>query len=461
MIGYGLKHAPRWLAYVLLTTLVFSPLVSFGQEKEPSKSDDPAPLTPVPEPLLENIEEEEAPETEDEQIESSAEAYKELELLTEALLRIRKSYVEEKTYKELVYGALHGMLRSLDEHSAFLEPRAYDDMQEDTSGQFSGIGIHIGMRDGVLTVIAPIEDTPAFRAGLQAGDRIIEIEGEKTQGITLHGAVEQLRGQRGSEVTITVFRVGDPESPREVSIVRDIIEVPSVKGARIVRDGIGYIRLTQFAAPTDESLQEKIDALLEEGMDALVLDLRNNPGGLLRSAVLVAQKFLGNNQLIVSTRGREGEVDEVVLKAKGAVHLVDIPLAILVNGGSASASEIVAGALQDHKRAVLVGDTTFGKGSVQSVVRMRPDGDSAIRMTTAYYYTPSGRLIHKKGIDPDIRVYVSPDDWRKIQIRRAHLESPDLYKDEDKKEYADVVDSQLQRAVDLLQAVKIFKSAKK
>jgi len=383
-------------------------------------------------------------------------AYTEIELLTEVILHIRKYYVEEKSYKDITYGALHGMLRSLDPYSDFLEPEAYGEIQEGTSGKFSGIGIHIGIRDGVLTVIAPIEDTPAFRAGLQSGDRIVEIDGEKTVGITLREAVKKLRGPKEEKVKVTIRRKND-EGPVAVEIIRDNIEVPSIKGARLIGDGIGYIRITQFAAPTADSLEEALAELLGDGMKVLVLDLRSNPGGLLRSAIEVCQKFLKKGQLIVTTKGRDGVRDRVENVARGSHHYVDFLMAVLINAGSASASEIVAGALQDHNRAVLVGETTFGKGSVQSVIRLDPNKKCAVRLTVARYCTPNGREIHDKGIEPDIQVSVLPEEWRKVQIRRAHVENPDHFSDEEQASYSDVVDYQLQRAVDLLDAIRIFK----
>lgn len=383
-------------------------------------------------------------------------AYEQIQLLTQVLLHARKQYVEEKTYKELINGALHGMLRALDPHSDYLEPQAYTEMQEDTSGKFSGIGIHIGMKDNLLTVIAPIEGTPAFHAGLQSGDRIVEIEGESTQGITLREAVNKLRGPEDTQVTITIRRQGDVQ-PREISIVRARIEVPSVRGARVIRDAIGYVRITQFAEPTADYLKQELEKLQQQGLTALVLDLRGNPGGLLKSAVEVAQMFLAKDELIVSTRGRQGVHNEMQIRAEGEFRAGRMPMAVLVNGGSASASEIVAGALQDHRRAVIIGEQTFGKGSVQSVIRLQPDGKAAIRLTTALYHTPNGRQINEVGIDPDIPVPVSPEEWARTITRRAHQENPEYYSEEDKAEYADVVDVQLERALDVLQAVQVFR----
>lgn len=383
-------------------------------------------------------------------------AYDQIEVLTEIMLHVRKFYVEEKSYKDITAGALHGMLQSLDPHSDFLDESGFKNLQDDTLGKFSGIGIHIGVRDGLLTVIAPIEDTPAFRAGIQSRDRILAINGEKTMTMTMGDAVKRLRGDKGTKVTITVMRQGEDE-PRDVDIVRDDIEVPSVKGHRILKDGIGYLRITQFSVPTAAMVQEALDKLTEQKMNALVLDLRHNPGGLLKSAIEIAEKFLQKDALIVTTRGRPGVSEEVKNRAAGDRHYLDFPIVVLVDGGSASASEIVAGALQDHKRAVLIGETTFGKGSVQSVIQLKPAGQLAIRLTTALYYTPSGRQINDKGIEPDIPVHLSPQEWQKVQMRRAQEESPNLFTDEEKKPYNDVVDPQLQRAQDLLQALKIFK----
>ncbi|MDA0577128.1 MAG: S41 family peptidase [Verrucomicrobia bacterium] len=385
-----------------------------------------------------------------------ASAYPQIELLTEALLAIKKFYVDEKSYEEITLGAIHGMLESLDPHSSFLEPEEFGEMQEDTAGKFSGIGINIGLKDDTLTVVSPIEDTPGFRAGLLSGDRILEINGEKTTGLNLRDAVHLLRGPKGSRLSLTILSTGAEET-RTVQITRDDIVVPSVKGGTIIEDGVGYIRITQFARPTADLLQQELSNLSTQGMNALVLDLRNNPGGLLRTAEEVAQKFLKRGELIVTTRGRPKVQDEVKGIAGGDVHLTDFPMAVLVNEGSASASEIVAGALQDHRRAVIVGAQSFGKASVQSVLPMNADTNMAVRLTIAYYYTPSGNLIHGRGITPDIAVAMTPDEWRSVLLHRAHKESPGMFTDEEKRKHANAVDSQLERAVDILKAVKIFK----
>lgn len=382
-------------------------------------------------------------------------AFEKMKLLTEVLLQVRQSYVDaDKTgYKDLLYGALNGMLKSLDSHSQFMDPETFDDMKDDTAGEFGGLGIVIGIRDAVLTVIAPMEDTPAFRAGVLQGDKIIAIDGETTEDISLQEAVKRMRGEPGTSVTIRIIRSKTQEM-KEIEIVREIIRVPSVKGAKILEDGIGYIRVTQFNEPTADALQKALENLVGQGMNALVLDLRNNPGGLLSSAVEVSQEFLKVGDKIVSTRGRQGVQSQYA--SKGKYHYVDFPMVVLVNGGSASASEIVAGALQDYHRAILVGEKTFGKGSVQSVLPLE-DG-SAIRLTTAKYYTPKERMIHEKGIDPDILVPMPLDMWQKIQMKRSRDEIGDIEEGDANLELEKVVDIQLQRAVELLKGIRIFKA---
>jgi len=391
---------------------------------------------------------------ENSQTNSADNAYEQMELLTEMLLQVKKHHVDEHDFEDLVYGAIRGMLHSLDPHSAFMDSDEYSAMKENTKGEYGGIGVQIGVRGGILTVIAPIEDTPGFRAGLQSGDKIVKIDGEYTIGISLQDAVKKMRGPKGEKVVLSVLGEDDLEA-RDIDIIRDVIEVSSVKGARMLTDDIAYVRITQFARPTADLLHEALKQLDADGMQALILDLRGNPGGLLDQSVFVAEPFLKRGELVVSTKGRAGISKAKELKAGGSLHYPDIPLVILVNKGSASASEIVAGSIQDHHRGVIIGQTSYGKGSVQSVIASRSD-DSAIRLTTAYYYTPSGRMIHGIGIEPDIIVEMSGKEWRRVQIKRMHFENPDMYSDTDKEEYVDAVDTQLERAVDLITAILIF-----
>ena len=381
-------------------------------------------------------------------------AYETISLFTKVVEQIRENYVDQdKTkYKDLIYGALNGMLQSLDPHSQFMDPEMYSDMKDDTTGHFGGLGIVISIKDGVLTIVAPMEDTPGFKAGLMSGDKIIEIDGKSTEGVSLQEAVKKLRGDPGTKVTIKILRPKNRDI-KDVELVRAVINVPSVKDAKILEDGIGYVRIVQFNEPTANALQESLDKLAGEGMHALILDLRNNPGGLLTSAVEVSQKFLRRGDLIVYTLGRN-EKQQQVFRAKGRYRFDDFPMVVLVNGGSASASEIVAGALQDHKRAMLVGEKTFGKGSVQSVLPL--DDGAAIRLTTAKYYTPSKRVIHEKGIEPDIVVPMNPDDWRKLLIKRSRPENAEP--EEGEEDVSGVVDVQLERAIDVLKGVMIFEA---
>jgi carboxyl-terminal processing protease len=383
------------------------------------------------------------------------EAYNQMALFTRVIEQIREHYVDaDKTsYQDLIYGALEGMLQSLDPHSQFLDAEMYKDMKDDTAGQFGGLGIVISLKDGVLTIVAPMEDTPGFRAGLMAGDKIMEIDGVATEGYSLQEAVKKLRGAAGTKVTLRVLRSKTQEF-KVVEVERADIVVASVKDARVLEDGIGYLRITQFSDPTADMLQKDLDRLMEQNIKALVIDLRNNPGGLLSSAIDVSSKFLERNAVIVSTQGRE-EKDNQVYKARRGKRYLDFPMAILVNGGSASASEIVAGALKDHHRAVLVGEKTFGKGSVQSVLAM--DQGAAIRLTTAKYYTPSKVVIHERGIEPDIVVAISPEDWRALQVQRIEaLTDEGDEKAASKPADTPVQDIQLQRAVDVLRGILRF-----
>jgi carboxyl-terminal processing protease len=382
--------------------------------------------------------------------------YRQLELLTRVMEMIRKDYVDTNKvdYQELTYGALKGMVGGLDPHSQFMEPAVYDDMKQDTEGKFGGLGIQIGFsKEGFLTCIAPIEDTPAARAGLLPGDRIIKIEGKITDKMSLQDAVKQLRGEPGTKVTFTIFRVKAKEPGdkiKDYTIERAEIKVESVKDAKLIEDGIGYIRVTQFNEPTAAEFERVLANLEAKGMEALIIDLRNNPGGLLESARQISSKFVTAGQLIVSTEGRD-LAQKIVYRSDRGKKRLDCPLVVLVNGGSASGSEIVAGALKDLKRAVLVGEKTFGKGSVQSILQL-PDG-SALRLTTAKYYTPSHQVIHEQGIEPNIIVPMSEDDERKLMMQRARVNLPPEEGAEKEKPVEDV---QLSRAVDVLKGVKLF-----
>ncbi len=379
-------------------------------------------------------------------------AYEKMALFTKVIEQVREAYVETNkvAYTNLIYGALRGMLQSLDPHSQFLDPATYQDMKDDTSGQFGGLGIFVGMKDGLPTVIAPMEDTPGFRAGILPGDKIIEIDGKTTEGLALDEVVKKMRGPPGTKVVLRLMRP-KTQALRTVEVVRAEINVPSIKDAQLLEDGIGYIRLLSFSEHTAADLQKALDELNKQGLRALVLDMRNNPGGLLSSAVEVSQKFLKKGDLIVSTIGRT-EKQLLVEKAGGRVHYLDFPMAILVNGGSASAAEIVSGALQDQHRAFLVGEKTFGKGSVQSVIPM--DDGSALKLTTAKYYTPGKRVIHEHGIEPDIVVAMPPEDFRKLWLQRQRPKNA-TPTDEAEAE-ARVSDVQLDRAVDALKGVLVF-----
>ncbi|MGC2423140.1 MAG: S41 family peptidase [Nitrospirota bacterium] len=326
------------------------------------------------------------------------ETYDNLKTFSEVLSIIQKNYVEEVKPKELIYGAIKGMVADLDPHSSFMTPEEYKEMQVDTKGEFGGLGIQIGVKDRTLTVIAPIEDTPAFKAGIKAGDKIIKIDGAPTNEMTLTEAVDKMRGPKGSPVTITVMRE-DFAKPRDFTIVRDVITIKSVK-SKIIDNEIGYIHLSQFQEKTDADLEKALKEFDDKNVKSIILDLRNDPGGLLNMAVDVSGEFLPTGKLVVYIKGRNGEKDEFFTNQSSP--RVTVPMVVLVNGGSASASEIVAGCLQDWGRAVIMGTTTFGKGSVQTVIGLS-DG-SGLRLTTAKYYTPKDRSIQNTGIKPDIEV---------------------------------------------------------
>ena len=372
--------------------------------------------------------------------------YEQLEILTRAMQLIRQDYVNESktSYKELTYSALHGMLESLDPHSQFMEPKDFKSMQEDTKSEFAGLGVTLTEKSGILTILHPMEDTPGFEAGLLPGDQILKINGESTEKLNINSAIEKLRGKVGERVTLTINRPSTSQV-KDFEIIRAIIKVPSVKDAQILplqgKARIGYVRITQFNEPTATELANALNKLEKDGMEALVLDLRYNPGGLLGSAVDVCGEFLEPNTLIVSTEGRTPSRE--YRTATTSTSQREYPIVVLTNYASASGSEIVAGALKDLGRALLVGETTFGKGSVQSVVSL-PDG-SAARLTTAKYFTPSRKLIHEHGVSPHIRATLTHEqETALLRSRRKGEESSTPP--------SPPADPQLDRAVEALQA---------
>jgi carboxyl-terminal processing protease len=407
--------------------------------------------------------------------------YESLEAFTNILSIVKKNYVEDVDTKNLVNGAINGMLSSLDPHSAYLTPELYKELQMDTQGRFGGLGIEITVKGGILTVVSPIEDTPAAKAGVKPGDQIFKIEDEFTKDMSLVDAVKKMRGPKGSKITISIKREGVPELI-DFTLVRDTIRVQSVR-SRNLEEGYGYIRLAQFQERSDRDVQKALEKMAAEkgGLKGLVLDLRNDPGGLLTQAVRISDLFLDSG-LIVYTDGRiDSQKQKYFAQKEGS--WMDFPMVVLVNGGSASASEIVAGALQDHKRAVILGTKTFGKGSVQTILPL--DDNSALRLTTARYFTPKGRSIQALGIVPDIVVESTPqqqeaktDEKRRPTLREENLpghlqnpqQTPAVQPDSGEKDKEQQIpssgptgddsidnDVQLKRALDLLKSWDVFK----
>ncbi len=395
--------------------------------------------------------------------------YDKLKVFTEILSLIQSNYVDEVKSKDLMYGAIKGMMDTLDPHSAFMPPEAFKEMQVETQGSFGGLGIEITVKDRMLTVVAPIDGTPAERANIQPGDRIVKIEGQATKDMTLMDAVRKLRGPKGSKVTISILRGEGATEPMDLSLVRETIEVHSVR-SKDLGDGIGYVRITSFQEKTSKDLEKALEQAQKAGDTSLVLDLRNDPGGLLNQAVAVSDMFLEKGQLIVYTQGRIKNQD-LRFTAEHNSGLPNWPMVVLVNGGSASASEIVAGALQDWKRAVLIGTKTFGKGSVQTVIPLS-DG-SGVRLTTAKYFTPRGRSIHGIGITPDIVVDLpKPELTAKQEEARRQAAAGQTPREQRIGEQEgegveigrrDIVDLQkdvqLQRAIEVLKATKILEKS--
>jgi carboxyl-terminal processing protease len=383
--------------------------------------------------------------------------YSQISIFAKAIELIRQDYVDgsKTTYHDLIAAAMKGMLSSLDPHSQFMDPDDFRDMQEDTRSRFNGLGVEVSMKNGLPTVITAMEDTPAARAGILSGDQILKINGASTERMDLQDAINILRGPAGRRVTLTLIRPSTKEI-KDYTLERAEIKVRSVKGARLLDAEltgpfkIGYIRLIQFNEPTAEELSKALDELQKEGMQALILDLRNNPGGLLTSAVDVCAQFLPPKSKVVSTQGRMASQQHDYSTSGAKKDRPNFPMALLINEGSASGAEIVAGALKDLHRAILVGETTFGKGSVQNVMQL-PDG-SAVRFTTAKYYTPSRQVIQGNGVAPNIRVAVTAEQERALfALRNAENVKP-----EDEKSIIKTKDPQMLRAIDALKGLMIY-----
>ena len=387
-------------------------------------------------------------------------AYPNLELFSTVMEKIRKDYVDggDLTYQKLVYAALKGMVNELDPHSEFLEPDGYKDLQNETQGQFGGVGIVIGIKDEVLTVISPMEDTPGFKAGILTGDRIVKIEGKSTERMSVPDAAKKLRGEPGTEVTFTVQRPSTGAT-KDYTLKRAVINVDMAKDINgrkqfpLGENKIGYVRLTQFGEKAGDELEAALRKLKGQGMQALILDLRGNPGGLLDQAVEVCEKFLPKGQLVVSTEGRNKSADTAHRALGRGDELKGMPMVVLVNFGSASAAEIVAGCLQDLKRAVILGEKTFGKGSVQSIMPLQ--NGAALRLTTAKYYTPSHKVIHEHGITPNIEVLMSDEEERAMAIKRSPGGVESL-EPKDREAVEKLSDPQFDRAMDVLKGIMLF-----
>jgi carboxyl-terminal processing protease len=383
--------------------------------------------------------------------------YADLAVFARALEMIRQDYVDEEkiNYHDLTYAALRGMLNGLDPHSQFMAPEDFKGMQDDTKSEFGGLGVIVASKDGKLVVVAPMDDSPGARAGIEANDQILRINGKSTDDLDVTGAVQLLRGPVGEKVTLTILRAADHEV-KEVELTREVIKVASVKDGRLLDPRIagnlkiGYVRITQFNEPTAEELAKQLNRLETEGMQALVLDLRYNPGGLLSSAVEVCGEFLPPKTKVVYTDGRSASQRREFATSANARNR-RMPMAVLINSGSASGAEIVAGALKDLNRAVLVGETTFGKGSVQSVMPLQ-DG-SALRITTAKYYTPSRQVIHEKGVAPNITVTLTEEQEKQLLVQRREELSVDVAPARPAHEFRD---TQLERATDALKGLMIY-----
>ncbi len=415
----------------LLLFILFAGLTSYAQEE-----DAPEVQIKDPEKPTASVDKHETP-------------YTYISMLMQVIQIVREHYVDDDkvTYERLFRGAMKGVLHELDPFSAYEEPERFKHTVEENTGKFGGIGIVVSSKNNVLEVVSPVEDSPAFKEGIQSGDVIMEIDGKNTRMMNLNDCLKLLKGDPGTQVTLKIFRKSD-ESTRDFKLVRAVIKVSSVKGAKILDNGIGYVRITQFTETTGADLDKAIASLKEKGLKALIIDLRNNPGGLLIAAVDVCSRFMEKDELVVSTEGRT-EKDSKKFVAKSSTKDLEIPLAVLINGYSASSSEIVAGCLQDSKRAVLIGERSFGKGSVQTLLPLQDK--SALRLTTAKYYTPKKKVIHEVGIEPDIIVDVPMNQEAQIAYQIANF--PGEIKPAAAKSIKDV---QLERSVEILKGILLF-----
>jgi carboxyl-terminal processing protease len=398
----------------------------------------------------------------------ASESYEELQVFAEVLSQVKKHYVEETKTKDLVQGALRGMLAGLDPHSSFMTTDMFKEMQVETRGEFGGLGIQIGIKDNRLTVIAPIEDTPAFAAGIQSGDTIIQVDETPTKDLTLMEAVQHMRGPRGTSVKLTVIREGLDE-PLVFTITRDIIKIQSVR-SKLLEGNVGYVRLSQFQEASAEDLTKELENFTDKNLQGLILDLRNNPGGLLTAAVGVSEQFLEAGRLVVSIQGRNEK--KIEYRAGATSKHYQYPMIVLINHGSASASEIVAAAMQDWGKAVVIGTTSFGKGSVQTILPLS-DG-SGLRLTTAKYYTPKDKSIHSIGVQPDIVIDPKAiqaakqdtaegkkgeknSDTTMANTPKAETKEPATPADPNAPQPVPPEDVQLLKAVEMLKSWKVFK----
>ncbi len=407
----------------------------------------------------------------DTKLQSKEDLYNQVELFSDAISVIRSEYVDEVDSKKMIYGALEGMLSSLDDFSQFMDPDEYKELTSEARGEFGGIGVEITLKDGIITVITPMAGTPAESAGIKPGDRIVRINGNTTKDMRLSDAVKIMRGEPGTRITLTVWREKE-EKVLDVSIKRANIKTDSIKDAYLIEGKTGYIRLVEFQEKCARQLEAALKKLEGEGMDSLILDLRNNPGGLLDSAIDVSEKFIPKDGIIVSTKSRL-PAQNAVYRSKGVLTHPFLPLIVLVNEGSSSAAEIVAGAIQDNKRGVIMGARTFGKASVQAVIPLKDN--SALRLTTAYYFTPSGKSINNHGVIPDVAV--DPEDPEKRRKTSSDIfdnidngketnpvREPGGFSNGVKRESKiprpkEIVerDNQLKSAIDLMKAIKVYK----